>query len=101
MIKVKIVKEKNFINQIEVSGHSNANEQNGKLVCAGVSALAFGILNALNTLENPNDVEKKVLKNKIIIKVHKQTQKSKIILETFYIQLLTIETDNKKYIKFI
>ena len=47
MIKVIIEKNDSIINSLEVSGHSNYDEKGKDIVCAGVSAIVVGGINAL------------------------------------------------------
>ena len=47
MIKVIIEKNDSIISVLEVSGHSNYDEKGKDIVCAGVSAIIVGGLNAL------------------------------------------------------
>lgn len=53
MIKVKVVRNHdNTIQTFEMSGHAEAGPYGQDIVCAGVSAVSFGTVNAIDTLCN-------------------------------------------------
>ena len=56
MIKVVIEKNNSKIISFEVSGHSNYDEKGKDIVCAGVSAIVVGGINALIN-ENKKAIE--------------------------------------------
>lgn len=97
MIKVKVTKKHNQITTIVVSGHANSGEYGKDLVCAGISAVVIGALNALNN--HPSyaidvkdgyvSIDTKML----------QEEHDAIVLETMLISLQTIEQNYRKYIK--
>ena len=58
---------------IQVSGHADAGEYGKDLICASVSSIMFGFMNALDALNE--EVEIKQLKNKIIINNHSNSNK--------------------------
>lgn len=98
MITAKFVYKDKIFNKFEISGHaSESNEQENNLVCAGVSAIVFGILNSLNE----KFLKISVFDNLITIKELKYDQENEIILKTLYKSLKTIAQDHKKYLKII
>ncbi|NCA96506.1 MAG: ribosomal-processing cysteine protease Prp [Methanomicrobia archaeon] len=99
MITVKYVTDKSQFKSITVTGHALANVKGKDLVCAAVSAVTIG---AINALQNPQDftiivdeghVEVQALRN---ILAHDQ-----IVLDTMLISLKSIEESYAKYIKII
>lgn len=50
MIKVTISQANNHITAFEISGHADSGPYGYDLVCAGVSAVSFGVLNAIEEL---------------------------------------------------
>ena len=101
MIKVIIEKKDNSISKITISGHALSNEHGKDLVCAGVSASSVGVL---NTLVSHGFLEKEMgtleMKSGYInIVVFNSNDVIQTILETLSITLMTIEENNKKYIK--
>ncbi|WP_338983072.1 ribosomal-processing cysteine protease Prp [Spiroplasma endosymbiont of Othius punctulatus] len=96
MIKTLIKERNNIIESINVSGHANAGKYGNDLVCAGVTAIMNGALNALDTLVG-ECVDLKVLDNEIIIKVlKKENVEVQRLLLFLKIQLKTIEVQYPK-----
>ena len=97
MIKASFYYEKIDISLFKISGHANSMNENSKydLVCAGVSAVVFGILNSIPKEGVTIDVQE----NNIEIKVNYFDEKTQIILKTLLTSLETIENNNKKYIE--
>ena len=62
MIKIQINKTNNKYSSLIVSGHSNYDEHGKDIVCAGVSAVVTGGLNALAN-ENKKIISDKPLQN--------------------------------------
>ena len=99
MVKVKVTSQQNLISEIHVKDHAGSGVAGQDLVCAGVSSICFGALNALNELcENAFDYEIKEANVKIIVK-DAQCETAQIILKTIYIQLLTMAESYGKFIK--
>lgn len=98
MIKI-IIKQKNHqIQKINVSGHANSDAYGQDLVCAAITAIVSGALNALD-FKHKEDVEISVLQNEIIIKnLNDKNHDLQIMLEMLKVQLSTIWTQYKKYI---
>lgn len=97
MIKVKVTKKHNQIATIVVSGHANSGEYGKDLVCAGVSAVVIGALNALNN-HKAYDIEVRDGYVSIDTKML-QEEHDAVVLETMLISLQTIEQNYRKYIK--
>lgn len=96
MVRVSFYYQENNIIRFEVSGHANF-DQNGKdIVCAGISAVVFGCLNALDNLVSQSEVDIIQEKNKIIIIVLQQTDNIQMILKTMLWQLKTISNQYAK-----
>ncbi len=93
MIKVVITKRDDLITELDLSGHAEFREHPFDTVCAGVSCIIFGLMNALDKV---NDI--KVLENHINIKLTSTNQIEQNYLNLVYIQLKTIEYKYKKYI---
>jgi uncharacterized protein YsxB (DUF464 family) len=100
MIRVVVKKDTNDnYKNITIRGHAYSGEPGFDLVCAGVSAIVFGTLNALS-------LKSEVMPN---IKVNEQDdalieitnikdKKSQEILEVMLIQLSSVEESYSKYI---
>ena len=81
---------------IEVSGHAEFGEYGKDLVCASVSSIMFGFMNALDALDE--DVEIRQLDNSISI-VNRSS--SKVIRDYFELTLMQLKTIEESYGDFI
>ncbi|AHF57556.1 ribosomal-processing cysteine protease Prp [Spiroplasma eriocheiris] len=99
MIKINFYKTENIISKVEISGHANAGEVGKDLVCAAITGIASGGLNAIDQLEN-DTCDFTINEGLIIIKVIKNTHNLQVILNTLYYQLLTIYQQYQNYISF-
>ncbi|CRX36855.1 / / hypothetical protein / 343835:344152 Reverse [Candidatus Hepatoplasma crinochetorum] len=99
LINFETNKNKEFI-KFNIKGHADNdnNDFNNKLICAGCSAIVFGIINSLNQLDKNN--HKILIKdNLIIIKILKITEENQILLKGLYYSLVTIRNQDKNNIK--
>lgn len=98
MVKVKAVLQGDLFTKIEISGHANSGKYGHDLVCAGVSCITFGTLNALDKMASDN--VNLIVNNKITIEVKNLLdEKVQIILQTMMIQLETIKEQYSNYIE--
>lgn len=97
MINIRIDRRNHHITGLEISGHAGSAEYGKDLVCAGVSAIGFGLLNALDQMTGESDLSAE--DNRISIKIHHPDQTTDTIMETGLIQLKTIAEVNQNYIK--
>ena len=99
MIKVQINKTDNKDSSLIVSGHSNYDEHGRDIVCAGVSAVVTGGLNAL-AIENKDKISYRVEDGYVNVDVLDiKDDKLQAIMDVIVIQLRTIEESYKKYVK--
>lgn len=99
MIKVKIKNEGEVVKQFEISGHAESGPYGQDLVCAAVSGITFGALNALDT-HFSKEVDLQVLENNIVIKNNNiENQFLQIMLELLKIQLSTIQNQYNQFIE--
>ena len=97
MISVNVTFIGNNVKTLTVSGHANFDEYGKDIVCAGVSAVVTGGINALeNQIQNIEIINKK---NELGVKVINSNEYIQIVLNTILIQLETIESSYKNYIK--
>lgn len=99
LINFETNKNKEFI-KFNIKGHAenDNNDLNNRLICAGCSAIVFGIVNSLNQLDKNN--HKILIKdNLIIIKILKITVENQILLKGLYYSLVTIRNQDKNNIK--
>ena len=97
MIKVIYDIDDDKYTYLSVSGHANADEYGKDLICASVSSIMFGFMNALDALDE--DVEIKQLTNKITITNHTTSNKVQDYFELVMMQLKTIEESYGDFIK--
>ncbi|WP_138415548.1 ribosomal-processing cysteine protease Prp [Aquibacillus sediminis] len=104
MIKVSIYRNNESIDAFELSGHAESGPHGHDLVCAGVSAVSFGAVNAVIKLceiepmidqggeggylrvELPSNLEQAI------------RDKAELLLEGMLVSLETIERDYGQYI---
>lgn len=99
MVKVDIefANEGKFIESIEVEGHANSAPYPHDLVCAAVSAIVVGSMNAL---ENSDEYNIEIEEGHVMFESNKKlTDHDNTVLETMIIQLKTIELSYKNTIK--
>ena len=97
MIKVTLTYKDDMIDTFEVSGHSNYAVKGSDIVCAGVSGIVVGVLNALSELTNVK-LDVKVDDGYVYLKCDKDNEFQKI-LKVILIQLKSVEESYSKYIK--
>ena len=97
MIKVIYEVKDDLYTYIESKGHANSDEYGKDLICASVSSIMFGFMNALDVLDE--DVEIKQLTNKIVIKNHSKSEMIQDYFELIMMQLKTLEETYGDFIK--
>ena len=98
MIKaVYEVNDKDQYISLTVKGHALQNEYGKDLICASVSSIMFGFMNALDALNE--EVEIKQLTNKIEVVNKSDSQVIQNYFELVIIQLKTIEESYGDFIK--
>lgn len=97
MISVNVSFIGKDLKSLTVSGHANFDNYGKDIVCAGVSAVVTGGINALESeIENIKIINEE---NTLGVEVINSNDKIQLILKTILIQLETIESSYKKYIK--
>ena len=97
MIKAIYEAKDNRYLSLEVSGHAEYDESGKDLICASVSSIVFGFMNAIDALNE--NVEIKQLTNKITIKNHSDSNIIQDYFELVMMQLKTIEESYGDFIK--
>ncbi|QVJ95155.1 ribosomal-processing cysteine protease Prp [Mycoplasma mycoides] len=96
MVDIIINYKNNKIIQFEMRGHANSDEYGKDLVCAGLTAIVSGALNAIDSYYK-NDVDIEVLKNKITIIVKQENNNNlQLMLDMLKIQIQTITIQYSK-----
>ncbi|WP_057911564.1 ribosomal-processing cysteine protease Prp [Peribacillus muralis] len=107
MIKVVFNAPQERIDSFTLSGHANFAKKGSDIVCAGVSAVSFGAVNAIMSL---TDVEPEIEQGKeggylrctIPGNLPQESEeKVQLLLNGMLVSLQTIERDYGKYMKII
>lgn len=99
MVKISVDQDKNSkIKRIRITGHANAAPHGEDLVCAGVSSISIGALNAIDLLEK-NSCLYEMKHGYIEIRVVTDSDQLQLLLSMLIIQLTTMENSYKKYIR--
>lgn len=95
MIQVKQSKQ-----SIVVNGHAMFSASGSDIVCAGVSSIVFGALNALDYFGELSDsIEINDQRGFISIHFTEYNKQQLLVIETMMIQLKTVEDQFPNYIK--
>ena len=98
MIKIKILQQNDVVIKIQIKGHADFDESGKDLVCASVSSISVGLLNAIN--EKNYDVDMTMDEGLINIEVLDLNNTDlQLMLFVAIIQLKTIEESYSKYIR--
>lgn len=97
MVKVKVERSNHLIECIEIKDHAGYADAGFDLVCAGVSSISVGMMNALDQLIP--DVCDFIMKSAYInIRLKQRNEQAQLLLEAFLIQLKTLENNYNSYI---
>lgn len=105
MIKVVIYRKQGNIQAFEISGHANSGPYGYDLVCAGVSAVSFGAVNAaLKMSEIDLDITQGGEGGYLSVQIPndaspQQAEKAQFVFETMLISLQTIEREYNQFIQ--
>lgn len=98
MIHIKVETKADELVSLAISGHAQSDEYGKDLVCAGVSSIGIGALNALDRLAK-DDIKERMDEGYIKIDVLQSTEAVELILKTVLIQLETIALAHPEFIK--
>lgn len=97
MVKVSIVYRGSGFGSLQIKGHAGSGPYGKDLVCAGVSAVAIG---GLNAIQNQDDFEISVEEGDINVSAKAGiSEHDEAVIETIIIQLKTIESSYKSAIE--
>lgn len=97
MIKAVYEVADNHYTYLKVSGHAGSAEYGKDLVCASVSSIVFGLMNALDELDKSIDI--KLENNLITITNNSGLEVADSYLKLVITQLKTIEVTNGDFIR--
>ena len=89
------VKDGNYVS-LNVSGHAEYGEYGKDLVCASVSSIMFGFMNALDALDERIEIEQ--LENEILIINHTNLE---VVIDYFELVIMQLKTIEESYGDFI
>lgn len=99
MIKVHYQEKDRIFKSLTIKGHAKSAEKGKDLICAGVSSIVLG---GLNALQNPFDFHIEVSEGNVSIQSLKTIgNHDSIVLKTILKQLLTIEESYPQFIKIL
>ena len=90
------VKDGSYLS-LDVKGHAEYGEYGKDLICASVSSILFGFMNALDELQE--NVEIKQSENRITVEDHSGSSTVQNYFELVIMQLKTIEESYGNFIK--
>src|SRR5690625_4406298 len=105
MINVTINRKEHKIISFEISGHANSGPYGYDLVCAGVSAVSFGAVNAALELSGCElHIDQEGEGGYLFVEIPtnvtaKQKKDIQFTFEVMYVSLKTIERDYHKFVK--
>ena len=100
MINVKIKYINDVISELEVKGHSNFAPKGRDIVCAGVSAIVVGGINAIISLVENQKVDYEV-KDGYVKLNNLDNIEVQNILKVLIVQLKSVEDSYSKHIKIV
>lgn len=103
MIQIVLYKKDKLIHAFEISGHANSGPYGYDLVCAGVSAVSFGAINAVMELcEKELIIKQEDDGGYLYMELPKSLlhmEQAQIILQAMVISLETIERNYHQFIQ--
>lgn len=97
MITVRVTVVQDHISRLSVSGHAGYDVKGKDLVCAAVSGITFGLLNALDAFVPCAQCN--VSDNLVEVVIPQPDERSDYVMRTGIIQLQTVEESDPAYIK--
>ncbi len=98
MVNVEVKRQNGTIAEVCIHGHAGYAKHGQDLVCAGVSSISVGMLNALDQLTEHDVCDLVIEEAYIRIKLNKRDQNAELLINTLVIQLKTLEENYHKYI---
>ena len=97
MIKALYEASEDHYLSLDVSGHAEFGEYGKDLVCASVSSIMFGFMNALDALNEDTVIEQ--FENRITIENHSGSKEVDNYFELVMMQLKTLEESYGDFIR--
>ena len=93
MIEVRIRPER-----IEISGHAGYAEYGKDIVCAGVTALTQTLIQSIENLTD-DKIEYRISPGKVEVEYGNLSEKSKTLVDSFFIGICLIAEEFPEYVK--
>lgn len=93
MIEVRIRPER-----IEISGHAGYAEPGKDIVCAGVTALTQTLIQSIENLTD-DKIEYRISPGKVEVEYRNLSEKSKTLVDSFFIGICLIAEEFPEYVK--
>lgn len=93
MIEVRIRPER-----IEISGHAGYAEPGKDIVCAGVTALTQTLIQSIENLTD-DKIEYRISPGKVEVEYRNLSEKSKSLVDSFFIGICLIAEEFPEYVK--
>ena len=97
MINIIIYQEENIIKKVSIKGHSQYAPKGEDIVCAGVSAIGIGTVNAIYEIKKLKP--KFQSKDGFLELEFNDEHDEQVIAQTMLVQLKSIEESYKEYVK--
>jgi uncharacterized protein YsxB (DUF464 family) len=97
MIRITAAEKDGKICDLRITGHAGSDVYGKDLICAAVSAIGFGLLNAVDQLVPGSKCQ--VTDNCISIHISRPDSLSEPVMRTGLIQLLTVAETEKQFVK--
>lgn len=95
MIDVSVRKD-----EVKVIGHSGYSESGKDIVCAGVTALTQTLIRSMEDLTK-DKIEYEVSPGKAVIRYGNLSEKSKILVDSFFIGICAIVNNFPDYVRIV
>ena len=99
MIQIEVKRHKDTILAMQIKNHAGYDEKGKDLVCAGVSCIAIGALNAIDQNGDVCDLIMKEAYVSIDVKLP-EDHDTQVMLEMLRIQLITMQEAYPSYIQY-
>lgn len=93
MIEVRIRPER-----IEISGHAGYAEYGKDIVCAGVTALTQTLIQSIDDLTD-DEIEYRISPGKVEVEYRNLSEKSKTLVDSFFVGICLIAEEFPEYVK--
>lgn len=95
MIEVRIRPER-----IEISGHAGYAELGKDIVCAGVTALTQTLIQSIDDLTD-DEIEYRISPGKVEVEYRNLSEKSKTLVDSFFIGVSMIADEFPEYVRVV